>query len=385
MAALRRGCLSLILGLGACSATAKDEAVRLDYFFSTGCPECERVRHEVFPVIAARHGGAVQVVAHDLAEPETIPLLLAYQERCGNTDNGRVAVVVDHTVFLSRYAMIARRLETEVEQALARRRRLDWRPPQPPGDVTGDAGTARVRRVAWDMTLPVVVLGGLLDGFNPCAVSTLIFFLSVLVVVRASRRTRLLVGLAFITASFAVYFGLGLGLLLALRRMSGFGALRRGIEVTLGIGLVALAVFSFRDAIRYRRSGRAEDVTLQLPGGIKRRLHALVRSRVGKGGPILGGLAVGAGVTVLESLCTGQGYVPVLAYLAREGAGGIRFWMLLTLYNLLFVLPLAVVFALFHHGLQIPGLIAWSRRNVVAVKVLLALFFAGLAVLLLWP
>ncbi len=191
--------------------------------------------------------------------------------------------------------------------------------------------------------------------------------------------------MAFITASFLVYLGVGLGLLLVLRRMSEFGVLRRGVEWVLGVCLVVLAVFSLRDALRYRRSERVEDVTLQLPGGIKRRIHTLARRRMGAGGPVLGGFAVGACVTVLESVCTGQGYVPVLAYLARAGASGGRFWLLLVLYNLLFVLPLAVVFVCFHQGMQVPGLIAWSRRNLVAVKVLLAVFFAGLALLLLWP
>jgi cytochrome c biogenesis protein CcdA len=59
-------------------------------------------------------------------------------------------------------------------------------------------------------------------------------------------------------------------------------------------------------------------------------------------------------------------------------------WILLITYNLLFVLPLTVVFICFHRGLQLTSLINWSKRNLVVVKILLGFFFAAMALLLLW-
>ncbi|MDD2347726.1 MAG: hypothetical protein PHS50_05620 [Kiritimatiellae bacterium] len=379
--------LALVLGvvLSVCASAVgagSADQVRLDLFFSTGCTECERVEQEVLPELEELFDGMYELVRHDMLQAETIPLLVAYQERCDNHDNGRVSIVVDHTVFLSGYEAIAAELLERVNAALEARQDPAWRMPQAP-DLSEDEADEVVRRKASGLTFSVVALGGLLDGFNPCAISTLIFFMSVLAVARAAPRTRLLVGVSFISASFLVYMGLGLGFLYVFRQAPSFTTVKRVVETVLGLCMIPLALFSFRDAFRFRKSQRADDVTLQIPKAFKTRIHNIMRSRLGTGGSILGGLVTGAGVTVLESVCTGQSYVPVLMYMLKKDCSNFCVWLLLIVYNLLFVLPLAVVFVCFHRGMQLTALIEWSKRNLVVVKILLGLFFSAMAVLLL--
>ena len=379
--------LALVLGvvLSVCASAVgagSADQVRLDLFFSTGCTECERVEQEVLPELEELFDGMYELVRHDMLQAETIPLLVAYQERCDNHDNGRVSIVVDHTVFLSGYEAIAAELLERVNTALEARQDPAWRMPQAP-DLSEDEADEVVRRKASGLTFSVVALGGLLDGFNPCAISTLIFFMSVLAVARAAPRTRLLVGVSFISASFLVYMGLGLGFLYVFRQAPSFTTVKRVVETVLGLCMIPLALFSFRDAFRFRKSQRADDVTLQIPKAFKTRIHNIMRSRLGTGGSILGGLVTGAGVTVLESVCTGQSYVPVLMYMLKKDCSNFCVWLLLIVYNLLFVLPLAVVFVCFHRGMQLTALIEWSKRNLVVVKILLGLFFSAMAVLLL--
>jgi cytochrome c biogenesis protein CcdA len=366
--------------------------VRLDLFYSPGCEECEQVKRSVFPELEARFDGRYELVWHDLMLEESIPLLVAYQERCGNDDNGRVSIVVDHTVFLSGYDAIAEHLLNRVGEALAARQAPDWKAPLPPlagGEAETDAGDV-VRQKADRITWLVVIFGGLLDGINPCAISTLIFFMSVLVITKATRRTRLLVGLSFITASFLVYTALGLGFLYVFRRAPEFPLAKIVFGAVIGAAMVPLAWLSFRDAFRFRKSQRPDDVTLQIPKGIKDRIHWFMNARLGWGGPVLGGLITGAAVTVLESVCTGQSYLPVLAYMVRDGLqreGQLDLLRLLQLvaYNLCFVLPLVAVFIAFHRGVEVKTFIAWSKRNLVVAKILLGLFFTAMAVLFLWP
>lgn len=379
--------LALVFGvvLSVCTSAAgatDADRVRLDMFFSTGCTECERVEREVLPELEALFEGLYELVRHDVLLPETIPLLVAYQERCNNHESGRVSIIVDHTVFLSGYETIAGELLKRVNAALGARQDPAWCMPQAPDLSEGEA-EAVIRRKASGLTFSVVALGGLLDGFNPCAISTLIFFMSVLAVARAAPRTRLLVGISFISASFLVYMGLGLGFLYVFRQAPSFTTVKRVVETVLGLCMIPLALFSFRDAFRFRKSQRADDVTLQIPKAFKTRIHNIMRSRLGTGGSILGGLVTGAGVTVLESVCTGQSYVPVLMYMLKKDCSNFCVWLLLIVYNLLFVLPLAVVFVCFHRGMQLTALIEWSKRNLVVVKILLGLFFSAMAVLLL--
>ncbi|MBM4163448.1 MAG: hypothetical protein FJ222_03275 [Lentisphaerae bacterium] len=358
------------------------DQVRLDFFFSPGCSECERVKREVFPELEERFADFYELVAHDMNQAETIPLLIAYQNRCDNHESGLVSIIVDHTVFLSGYETIAATLLDRVNAALASRQSSNWRPPEPPR-MTTDEQRDVVQKRASAMTISIVAIGGLTDGFNPCAISTLIFFLSLLTVLKVSKRTRLLVGISFITASFIVYTGLGLGFFFALRRVPNFYAFKKYVEIAVGLGMIPLAVLSFRDAFRFKKTGRVNDVTLQIPTGIKTRIHAVMRSGLGFGGPVISGFLIGAAVTILESVCTGQGYLPVLMYLVKHDTSRLYAWLLLVLYNLLFVVPLAVVFICFHRGMQINRLLDWSRRNLVVVKVILGLFFSAIAILLL--
>lgn len=373
----------LLVCVSAEAGTATVDKVSLDLFFSPGCAECERVKREVFPELESQFEGFCEVTGHDMTKAETVPLLLAYQQRCGNTDNGRVSLVVDHTVFLSGYEVISTGLFDRVNQALVSRQQPAWKPPQPPV-INAEEAVDVVRERADALTFAVVAVGGLLDGFNPCAISTLIFFLSVLTVAKACRRVRLLVGVSFIAASFLVYTGLGFGILFAFRQAPNFTLVKKVFEIILGLCMIPLAALSFRDAFRFRKSQRPDDVTLQIPKPIKDKIHAFMHSRLGVGGPILGGLVTGAGVTILESVCTGQSYIPVLMYMLKRNHTDVSSWTMLITYNLLFVLPLAVVFLCFHRCVELKSLISWSKRNLVVVKILFGVFFSAMAILLLF-
>jgi len=185
-----------------------------------------------------------------------------------------------------------------------------------------------------------------------------------------------------VLASFLTYLALGFGLLRFLHIFSGFTVLRSAVEWGMAVLLLLLAFLSFRDAIRFRRSHDGHDVTLQLSTGMKMRIHSVMRRGLGSGSIILGGLLVGVAVTALESVCTGQVYVPTLVLILKDSAfGESRAWFYLMAYNLLFILPLVLVFAAVYFGLKTETLLMWSRKNVVVSKTLLGLFFLLMAVL----
>ncbi len=118
---------------------------------------------------------------------------------------------------------------------------------------------------------------------------------------------------------------------------------------------------------------------------IRKRLQQGVRADSLAGASFLAGGAV----AILESLCTGQVYFPVLAGLAREDATRWRAVGLLAWYNAMFVLPLAGVLVATLCGTASPRLAAFARRRLPLAKVLLAAVFllmaAWLAPALVWP
>jgi hypothetical protein len=99
------------------------------------------------------------------------------------------------------------------------------------------------------------------------------------------------------------------------------------------------------------------------------------------GSLVVGGLVIGAAVTVMESICTGQVYVPTLVLVIKSGRSAATAVAYLLLYNVMFILPLVVVFDLTFFGLRTGTLLDWSKRNVVVSKILLGVFFLVMAAL----
>ena len=229
---------------------------------------------------------------------------------------------------------------------------------------------------------PTVILSGLVDGFNPCAFSVVITLAGILAVGGRHRRARLWGGCAFCAGSYATYMMLGLGLLQALRSIEGLVVLRTTLLVVLATTLFSLSYLSLQDALRYRRERTPAAITLQLPGRVKRWIRAVAESSWSGTSVVLAGLACGMVVTLLDSLCTGQVYVPVLTILAGEP----RQWrvvMYLAVYNLAFILPLVTVFALAAKGADSATMSRWSKRNVVPAKLALAALFLVLGLMLM--
>ena len=133
---------------------------------------------------------------------------------------------------------------------------------------------------ARQFTLPAVLLAGFIDGPNPCAIGTLVFFMSLLAVSKITGRKLLLVGIVFCFASFVTYMAIGFGLLRFLHAFSGFPATQRAIEVLMTLLLAVFAFLSFRDAYRFRQDQNPAEVSLQLPKGIKDRISQDSAERV---------------------------------------------------------------------------------------------------------
>lgn len=232
------------------------------------------------------------------------------------------------------------------------------------------------------LTVPVILVAGLVDGFNPCAFSIVIFLAGTLAVGGRRRRARLLGGWSFCLASFATYMLMGFGLLGAIRTLDGMGGVRDVIFAALSVSLFILAFLSFRDAVRYRRLRVPAAITLQLPDGVKRAIRSFAEASWSGPAVVGTGLVCGFVVTLLDSLCTGQVYVPVLAILSRESGWSHWALSLLALYNLAFIAPLVAIFVLAAYGAGSERMARWSKRNVVPSKIFLGLVFILLGVLL---
>ena len=379
--------LLLVTALLCCHmpAAGAEARVLVEYFFNAGCDDCRTVNEEVLPNLVDQLGESVDLRRYDINAKSNLLHLIRLQDALKIKADDHVSFFLAERVYIGGVPDIRKRLIPEIETMVVE---LSEQPTnsvaiavRPADAVQGHA--AAVKRLD-SFSIGVILAGGLSDGINPCAFATLIFFITLLSVSGRKGRDLIFVGLGFTGAVFATYFALGFGVFHLLRTLAVYRVLGDAIRLLMLIALAILAVLSFRDAWTFRRTGRADAITLQLPDRIKRLIHRVMRANMPTHHLVLGSVVIGFLVTLLESVCTGQVLVPTLTYMVScAGESRARALGLLLLYNMMFVIPHVVVFIAAYHGATNERFLAWSRRNMVWSKLLMGLFFAVLALIML--
>ena len=354
-------CAFLALG---CYASLAGETglppVTIDYFYETGCPACNRVKEQVLPELKERYEGFYVLNNHDVGEKSNVIMLVAYQNKLGVTSNEPVCIVVDYQYVFNGFDAIKTGLLPCIDKGVSERLAPDWKPPKPitiSSDNSFRIADARIHR----FTLSAVIMAGFLDGINHCAISTIVFFMSLLTVSKLHGKAFLLMAVPFCIASFLTYFLIGLGLLRVFHSLSGVTYIRSGLNIAIISILVILAILSFRDGFLYWRTSNPRDVAVKLPGAITAKIHGIMRAGIAGRSLIAAGLITGALVTALEGVCTGQVYVPTLVMLAKSGQEQGRAVSYLLVYNLVSDIPLITILILTYFGMKTQTLIDWSK------------------------
>lgn len=343
------------------------EQIKVEFFAQAGCEECRKIEAFVLPRLELECAGKYELIRYDIAEPESYLKLVAYQEKFHDKSNASSNVVLDGRILLTGYPQIDAELMKLVQNM----------PRAPASEISPDEAALEARAASF--TISAVAAAGLIDGINPCVFATLVFFMSLLAVSRISGRKLLLVGSVYCLACFLTYFSLGFGLFRFLQLFSGYLVLRLILEYGMLALLLLFAFLSFRDAWKFKRSGDSRLITLQLPERVKKIIHTVMRRGLKYRYLIPGAFVTGLLVTVLESVCTGQVYIPTLVLMTREYGAGSRWFGLLLLYNLMFIVPLLILFFAAWRGVSTSRFLAWSKANVVYSKISLGLFFLALA------
>lgn len=354
-------------------------AVRVVYFYQVGCGECAQAQAWLEELHAAMPELAIE--RHDIHDPAAMRLNESLADRFSLPEDERLLAPA---VFTRAGALVRDNISFGSLADL-----LDTALSSPPGEwypvldtAQTDASDSSIRRRFEGMTLPIVLVAGLLDGVNPCAFATILFFLSYLHVARRTPAQMLQVGLAFALAIFLTYLGLGIGFAEALSRAAAVRAVAEIFNWVLAAAALVLALLSLRDGVLCLR-GRLNETSLKLPLFLRKRINAAIRHGAKHRRIVLAAFAAGVIVSVLELACTGQVYAPVILYMFHTGAERGTAFGYLVLYNLAFTVPLLVVIVLAFFGLSNERLTAFFQKNVALVKFATAGLFMLILVLLL--
>ncbi len=227
------------------------------------------------------------------------------------------------------------------------------------------------------VTLPAVVVGGLIDGINPCAFTVLLLFITALLTtaqVAGSEsiqrvRARLIgMGSIYIAAIFITYLALGVGVLATANIfVRDHVSARGGALLAILFGLWMLKDFFLPDwGPRLQASGRIGEVARTVAR--RATIPALV----------VGGFLIG----LCTVPCSGAVYLAVLALLAAQPSAAVGF-AYLVLYNLMFILPLLAVLIVASSRPTLNRLAHWNLHHKEWVRLVLGAGVVAMGLLIL--
>ena len=368
-------CCLCIVGIFSQADTAPSAS--LDYYGEIGCSHCDLFAEKVLPRVEELSGIAAQANYYDILSQSGYEQCEKELSERGYSFTVFPVLVIGNNVYQGNAAVE----ENLPQELIYFAEHGSYRPRVPSKDASAASSSVQLAFIP-------VFLAGLVDGINPCAFATMLFFISWITLKGGGRRRILISGGAFLIGVFFAYLGIGFGLLAFLRTASTVDLLRRIVRYLFTILTLIFALLSFRDAF-FARRGKTGKMLLQLPLKLKKRIHSVIRDNPsGKEGlPLLlfFSFAVsGFIIALLELACTGQLYLPTIAYMLQSGGGqgSAMLVFLLLAYNLAFILPLAGILALALAGVEQQTIRNWFSTNLALGKLLMGLLFCILAVLI---
>jgi len=239
-----------------------------------------------------------------------------------------------------------------------------------------------------------VVGAGLIDGINPCAFTVLVFFISFLSFAGYNRKQIIILGAFFIFAVFITYILIGVGLFEFFRRLEVFYFFSKLVYIITAVIALILGAFSLYDYWVFKKTKNPEAIKLKLPSFVKNQIHKVIRDKTDMRGKVdiksipklklaFAALSSGFIVSILESICTGQMYLPTIIYVMGFAKWRLKAISYLLLYNLMFILPLVGIFMLGLFGMTSEGFAKLAQRHIAKIKIITSAIFFGLGIGLL--
>jgi hypothetical protein len=230
-------------------------------------------------------------------------------------------------------------------------------------------------------SLSAVLVAGFIDGINPCAFATIIFLVSYLTFAGKKAKEILLYGTVFTFGVFIAYLLVGLGLMTFLHQLSTFPKISKGVYLFIALFALSLGIISLYDYVLFRR-GQVAKWKLQLPMGLKKKIHEVIREQARFKGGLLATFGAGFIIAVCTVICTGQVYLPTIGFVMSIPELRKNAIFNLVLYNIMYIVPLVGVFVLTFFGVTSEKMALVTKKHTGTVKLLTAILFLALAGLL---
>lgn len=215
----------------------------------------------------------------------------------------------------------------------------------------------------------LVLINGLIDSFNPCAIGVMIFYLALILSLSTQRRLLLGFGLFYILSIFTTYLLIGLGLLKSFH----FFGIHNFFGWVAALLIILLGLYNLKEYFFPRLF-----IPMVSPFLSRCRIPRPQRLNL----TIASALILGVLVGICEFPCSGGIYLATVALLSAKKtfSQGIGY---LLLYNLMFALPLIFILLAAGNRLTLDRLRAAQAKNAGRVKLAMgiSMLVGGLALI----
>ena len=179
----------------------------------------------------------------------------------------------------------------------------------------------------------------------------------------------LLLGGIYVSSIFVVYLLAGLGLMYFFSTLPL--VLAQYISIAVGVLIILAGIFEIKDYFWYGRW-----FSLTIPAVFAKKIHNYASKTT-----IFGVILLGAFVSAVELPCTGAPYLAIITLLSQNF--DFTAFLLLVLYNIIFVLPLIIILLLVASGVKLHKIKKWKHVNRPIMRLLIGLMLVGLGWLLM--
>ena len=373
--------LYVINSFAASTSSLANYPVHLAYFYEVGCHDCDKVKI-ILKDISEKYPEKLVLKSFDINITENMELAESLSElnRMPEEERLLVPVIFLGDDYLFRDAITFDNLDELIQKYLTTETIAPWEKVKEKDLTAQDRLIARFQSFG----IAAVAVSGLIDGINPCAFASIIFFISYLTLINRKGREILWVGGIFTLSVFLTYFLIGTGALKMITSLSFLPLVRKIFVLVTAVLSLILGMVSLFDYLQFKKKGTTKDAKLQLPSFLKNMIHSAIRKNVRLSNYILMAAVTGFIVSLLELACTGQIYLPTIMFISTIPDLKVNALFYLLFYNLMFVVPLILVFSFTYWGTTSAQWAALTQKNFGKIKIAMTLLFFGLAGLLLY-
>ncbi|MCM8773205.1 MAG: hypothetical protein NC820_00475 [Candidatus Omnitrophica bacterium] len=355
---------------------AQNNKTEVVLFYSPHCKSCIELKNEYLNKILEKYADKIELKMLDTTDPKNLSLLIYLAQEYGNKNAFVPSIFIGNNFLVGK-----KEIEANLENLIDRCQENKFLLPifSSPQEL--------IERFK-SISIFTIISAGLIDGVNPCAFAVIVFFISFLGVYGYDKKEILYIGISYIFSVFFTYILIGLGLLKFLYSLRHFYIIMKIFYYFVGSLCFFLAGSALYDYFKFKKTKQTDGLILQLPDFLKKRINLVIGAnlREKKYHRILElclvSFFVGFSVSILESVCTGQVYLPTIVFILKIPDLRLRAWFYLLIYNLMFISPLVIIFIFSIIGVTSKQFNHFIKNNLGKIKLAMSGLFLFLGIIM---